>query len=139
MLSGIAVSSPRLSRNTYLHGVVVGFAAVQLQSGTMWIPLVLTARIGVFKLSARGGTATAELDSVGPSSARTWFDSIRVWAFACEVALSEVSSSKEISIIAPLTPPDALICLAASFMPSRLCGPYTSPAPGMDTTAPSLT
>src|SRR5438128_118613 len=41
MLSGMAVSSPRLSRNTYLQGVVSG----NLQSGTMWMPVVLTATI----------------------------------------------------------------------------------------------
>src|SRR5207253_8058149 len=128
MLSGIAVCSPRLSRNTYLHGVGLGFAGVQLQSGTRWVPVVLTARTGVFKVSARGWTATTEFDSVGPSRARTWFCPISVWAFALEVAWSEASSSKDRSIVAPLTPPEALICLTASFIPSRLCGQYTPPA-----------
>src|SRR3989442_161355 len=65
MLVGIADSSPRLSRKTYLHGSVLG----KLQSGTMWIPVVLTARIGILKLSAKGCTATAELESVGPRRA----------------------------------------------------------------------
>src|ERR1700693_4573512 len=106
MLAGIAVCSPRLSRNTYLHGVVLGELAVQLQSGTMWIPVVLTARIGVLRLSASGCAPTAEFESVGPRSARArspWF--IVGGMFA------------------PRMPPPALICLTARFMPSRLCGP----------------
>src|SRR5215472_9068423 len=107
MLSGIAVCSPRLSRKTYLHGVSDG----KLQSGTMWIPVVLTARIGVFKFSDRGCTATAELDNVGPSTAITWDSWIRPCAFCADCALSEASSSTVRSILAPLTPPEALICL----------------------------
>src|SRR5437764_596104 len=55
MLVGIAVSSPRLSRKTYLPGSVLG----KLQSGTMWMAVVLTARIGMLMLSASGCTATA--------------------------------------------------------------------------------
>src|SRR4029077_7140171 len=138
MLSGIAVSSPRLSRNTYLHGAVFGLAAVQLQSGTMWMPVVLTARIGVFRLSARGCTATAEFESVGPSRARSCDDWISVCAFWAEVAASEASSCTSRSIIAPLTPPAALICLTASMAPSRLWGPYTPPAPVTENPAPNL-
>ncbi len=76
MLAGIADSSPRLSRKTYLQGTVDG----ALQLGTMLIPVVLTARIGILKLSASGWTATAELDSVGPSRASGWTCWKRVWA-----------------------------------------------------------
>src|SRR2546423_14101158 len=68
MLSGMAVCSPRLSRKTYLHGVGSGL----LQLGTMLMPVVLTARIGVFSFSASGGTPTAEVDRVGPSRDMTW-------------------------------------------------------------------
>ena len=87
------------------------------------MPVVLTARIGVFKLSASGCTATAELERVGPRTAMTWFDWISVCAFCADCALSEASSSTVSSILAPLTPPEALICLTASIAPSRLCGP----------------
>ena len=65
MLAGIADSSPRLSRKTYLQGTVDG----ALQLGTMLIPVVLTARIGILKLSASGCTATAEFERVGPRRA----------------------------------------------------------------------
>src|SRR5207253_1625451 len=123
MLSGIAVCSPRLSRNTYLHGVGLGFAGVQLQSGTRWVPVVLTARTGVFKVSARGWTATAEFDSVGPSRARTWFCPISVWAFALEVAWSEASSSKDRSIVAPLTPPDEIVVIVQLNQPAVVATP----------------
>src|SRR5207248_515405 len=99
MLSGIAVCSPRLSRNTYLQGVAAG----KLQSGTMWMPVVLTARIGVFKLSARGCTPTAELESVGPSSARSWSCSIMVWASRADWALYAASSLTVSVIIDHLT------------------------------------
>src|SRR3984893_7867296 len=68
MLAGIAASSPRLSRKTYVQGTVEG----ALQLGTMLIPVVLTARIGILRLSASGWTATAELDSVGPRRANGW-------------------------------------------------------------------
>src|SRR6202165_1221581 len=138
MLSGIAVCSPRLSRNTYLHGVELGLATVQLQSGTMWIPVVLTARIGVLSSSASGWTATAEFDSVGPKRARSRDAVISVCAFWADVAAREASSWTSRSIIAPLTPPEALICLTASRAPSRLCGPSTAPAAQVDRTAPEL-
>src|ERR1700720_2505550 len=116
MLSGIAVSSPRLSRNTYLHGVVFG----KLQLGTMLMPVVLTARIGVLRLSASGCTATAEFESVGPRSARSWSDWIMVWATVADWALSEASSLTVSAIVAPLTPPALFIWSTASIMPSRL-------------------
>src|SRR5438046_9426168 len=98
MLSGIAVCSPRLSRKMYLHGVVDG----ALQSGTMWMPVVLVASIGVFRLSASGCAPTAELDSVGPSSARTWFCWISDCVFCEEIAWSEVWSSSVRSLWGPL-------------------------------------
>src|SRR5450759_2405341 len=119
MLSGIAVSSPRLSRNTYLQGTVDG----ALQLGTMLMPVVLTARMGVLRLSASGCTATAELDSVGPSRARScssWISFCATWA---DCALSDASSLIVSAICAPLTPPELLICFTARFIPSRLWGP----------------
>ncbi len=76
MLAGIADSSPRLSRKTYLQETVDG----ALQFGTMLMPVVLTARIGILKLSANGWTATAELERVGPRSASNWPCWMRVWA-----------------------------------------------------------
>src|SRR6266571_998835 len=134
MLSGMAVCSPRLSRKTYLQGVAVG----KLQSGTMWMPVVLTARIGVFRLSARGCTPTAELDSVGPRRAISWSCWIIVCACCDDCALSEASSRTSSEIWAPLTPSEPLICSTASTMPSRLWGPYTPPAPVIDSRAPNL-
>src|SRR5258708_7759531 len=105
MLSGIAVSSPRLSRNTYRHGTVLG----KLQLGTMLMPVVLTARIGVRCCSASGWTATAELESVGPRRARSWSDRIIVWATWADCDWVEASSFTVSSIVAPLTPPALLI------------------------------
>src|SRR5579864_8544525 len=101
------------------------------------MPVVLTARIGTFRLSASGCTPTAELDSVGPRSASTLFCWMRVCALAAEVGLSDVSSWTVRLICAPLTPPDPLIWSTASIMPSRLCGPYTPPAPVIERMAPS--
>src|SRR5450759_4292921 len=134
MLSGIAVSSPRLSRNTYLHGVLDG----KLQLGTMLMPVVRTATMGVLRLSASGCTPTAELESVGPRSARSRSCWIIVCATWDDCVLSEASSLTVSAICAPLTPPELLICFTARFMPSRPCGPYTPPAPVMERMAPSL-
>src|ERR1700682_3673739 len=134
MLAGMAVCSPRLSRNTYLHGVVDG----ALQLGTMLMPVVLTARMGVFRLSASGWTPTAELDRVGPRSARSSSCWISFWASWVDCALSEASSFLVSAICAPRTPPELLICLTASSAPFQLCGPYTLPAPVMDRMAPIL-
>jgi len=87
------------------------------------MPVVLTASIGVLRLSARGWTATAELDSVGPRRAMTWSCWIKVWATAADCALSDASSLTVSEIWAPLTPPEALICFTARFIPFCPCGP----------------
>src|SRR6266576_2299736 len=104
MLAGIADSSPRLSRKTYLQGTVDG----ALQLGTMLMPVVLTARIGILKLSASGCTATAELDSVGPRRAKSWPCWIRVCATWADCALSEASSLTSSEILTPFTPRELL-------------------------------
>src|SRR5260370_40561611 len=108
-----------LSRNTYLQGSVDG----ALQFGPRLMLVVLTARIGVLRLSGSGCTGTAELDRVGPSSARScssWISFCATWA---DCALSEASSLIVRAICAPFTPPEPLICLTARFIPSRLWGP----------------
>src|SRR5438445_13647518 len=119
MLVGMAVSSPRLSRKTYLQGTVDG----ALQLGTMLMPVVLTARIGILKLSASGWTATAELESVGPrraSSCPCWISVCATWA---DCGRSEASSLVSRVILAPFTPPELLIFSTARSMPFFELGP----------------
>src|SRR5216684_2893774 len=119
MLAGIADSSPRLSRKTYLQGTVDG----ALQLGTMLMPVVLTARIGILKLSASGCTATAEFERVGPRSASSCPPWMRVCATCADWALSEASSRVSSEILAPLTPPELLIISTARSAPFLELGP----------------
>src|ERR1700726_301894 len=119
ILVGMAVSSPRLSRNTYLQGTVDG----KLQSGTMLMPVVLTARMGILKLSASGCTATAEFERVGPRSASSCPPCINVWATCADWALSDASPRVSSEIFAPRTPPELLIVSAARSAPFFELGP----------------